>query len=139
MTEEVSPEVAQDRLERLQSQQKRQTLAYHETRVGQEALVFVDGASRRGGNQVSGRDPQHRVVNVDLAPGQRVEPGTRLAVRIVEATPHSLLGEALDPTRLDPGNGDFTGSRLTSAGETADESERVDRARGSAEDALRVV
>ena len=95
MTDEVPPDVAQDRLERLQSQQKRQTLAYHESRVGQEALVFVDGASRHGAHQVSGRDPQHRVVNVDLAPGQAVQPGTRLTVRIVEATPHSLKGEPL--------------------------------------------
>ena len=100
-------EVAQDRLERLQAQQRDQTLAYHQSRVGQEALVLVEGPSRRGGDQLSGRDLQHRVVNLDLRsnldPEQAVEPGTRLPVRIVEATPHSLLAEPLEPgLRPDP-------------------------------------
>lgn len=95
LPEEVPPEVAQDRLERLQTLQKAQTLAYHETRVGQETLVFVDGESRRGQGQLSGRDPQHRVVNVDLKAGVGVEPGDALAVELVEATPHSLLGRPL--------------------------------------------
>ena len=94
---EVPPDVAQDRLERLQAQQKAQTLAYHETRVGQEALVFVDGESRRGQGQISGRDPQHRVVNVDLRPGAGLAPGQALEVELVEATPHSLLGRPVDP------------------------------------------
>ncbi len=94
---EVPPEVAQDRLERLQTQQKAQTLAYHQTRVGQETLVFVDGESRRGQGQISGRDPQHRVVNVDLRPGAALAAGDTLAVELVEATPHSLLGRPLDP------------------------------------------
>ena len=107
MDEEVPPEVAQDRLERLQAQQRDQTLAYHQSRVGQEALILVEGPSRRGGHQVSGRDLQHRVVNLDLRadldPGQQVQPGTRLPARIVEATPHSLLAEPLDPAlRPDP-------------------------------------
>jgi len=107
MGDEVPPEVAQDRLERLQAQQRDQTLAYHQSRVGQEALVLVEGPSRRGGAQLSGRDLQHRVVNLDLRPNldpeQAVEPGTRLPVRIVEATPHSLLAEPLDPgLRPDP-------------------------------------
>jgi len=101
MDEEVPPEVAQDRLERLQAQQRDQTLAYHQSRVGQEALILVEGPSRRGGHQVSGRDLQHRVVNLDLRadldPDQQVQPGTRLPARIVEATPHSLLAEPLDP------------------------------------------
>jgi tRNA-2-methylthio-N6-dimethylallyladenosine synthase len=94
---EVPPDVAQDRLERLQTQQKAQTLAYHETRVGQQALVFVDGESRRGQGQLSGRDPQHRVVNVDLRPGAGLAPGEALTVELVEATPHSLLGRPVDP------------------------------------------
>jgi len=96
LPDEVPPEVAQDRLERLQAQQKAQTLAYHETRVGQETLVFVDGESRRGQGQLSGRDPQHRVVNVDVKPGVAIQPGDTLAVELVEATPHSLLGRPLD-------------------------------------------
>ena len=97
MAGEVPAEIAQDRLERLQSQQKAQTLAYHETRVGQTSLVFVDGESRKGQGQLSGRDPHHRVVNVDVAPEAPVGPGDALVVDLVAATPHSLLGRPVDP------------------------------------------
>ena len=92
---EVPPEVAQDRLERLQSQQREQTLAYHASRVGERARVLLDGASRRGGGQVMGRDRHNRVVNVDLTPGTTAGPGDALDVVIVGATPHSLLGRPL--------------------------------------------
>ena len=92
---EVPPEVAQDRLTRLQDQQREQTLVYHQSRVGEETLVLVDGASRRGGDQVSGRDRFNRVVNVDLSPGQSAVPGDRISVRIFEASPHSLVARPL--------------------------------------------
>lgn len=93
----VPPEEAQRRLERLQALQKGQTRAYHESRVGETVRVLVEGDSRRGGGQVAGRDPQNRVVNVDLPTTAGVEAGALLDVRIVAATPHSLLGEPLDP------------------------------------------
>ena len=91
----VAPEVAQQRLERLQALQGERTLAYHQSRVGGNALVLVDGASRHGGDQLSGRDLQHRVVN--LEPGSRgdVGPGSVVSARILGATPHSLLAEPL--------------------------------------------
>ena len=92
---EVPPEVAQERLERLQDLQRAQTLAYHEARVGQKADILVDGPSRHGGRQMAGRDLHHRVVNVDLPPDQEVAAGESLAVRIVAATPHSLRAEPL--------------------------------------------
>ena len=97
MDGEVAPEEAQRRLEALQDLQKGQTLAYHRSRVGGETLVLIDGPSRRGGLQLAGRDPFNRVVNLDLGSGHGVESGAMLPVRILEATPHSLLGEALDP------------------------------------------
>ncbi|MAG31153.1 MAG: tRNA (N6-isopentenyl adenosine(37)-C2)-methylthiotransferase MiaB, partial [Deltaproteobacteria bacterium] len=52
-------------------------------------------ASRRGGDQVSGRDRFNRVVNVDLSPGQSAVPGDRISVRIFEASPHSLVARPL--------------------------------------------
>jgi tRNA-2-methylthio-N6-dimethylallyladenosine synthase len=97
LPEEVPAEVAQDRLVRLQDLQKSQTLAYHQSRVGEDTLVLVDGASRQGGRQRSGRDLQNRVVNFDPSPDQEILSGAVVAARIVEATPHSLLGEPLSP------------------------------------------
>jgi tRNA-2-methylthio-N6-dimethylallyladenosine synthase len=89
--EAVPPELAQERLTRLQDLQRIQTLAYHQSRVGEDALVLVDGASRRGGRQVSGRDLHHRVVNLEPGLGQAILPGAVVQARIFEATPHSLL------------------------------------------------
>ncbi|MEO1935930.1 MAG: tRNA (N6-isopentenyl adenosine(37)-C2)-methylthiotransferase MiaB [Myxococcales bacterium] len=97
MGEEIPAELAQERLMRLQDLQREQTLAYHQSRVGQEALVLIDGASRHGGGQISGRDPHHRVVNLDAGADLGLEPGTIVAARILEATPHSLLGTPLLP------------------------------------------
>ena len=94
---EVSPEIAQQRLERLQAQQKEQTLAYHRNRVGEETLVLVDGPSRRGGDQLTGRDPHNRVVNFTCDAARSVASGDLVGVRLVDATPHSLLGELLPP------------------------------------------
>ncbi len=93
LPEEVAPEVAQERLCRLQELQRNQTLAYHQSRVGEDALVLVDGSSRRGGQQLSGRDLQHRVVNLDPGPRDDILPGAVIEARILEATPHSLLAE----------------------------------------------
>ena len=98
----VPPELAQERLEALQALQKEQTLRYHDSRVGDEAVVLIDGASRRGGDQLAGRDLYQRVVNIDFRPGHGLAPGARVPVRILAATPHSLLGEPLDPA-LRPG------------------------------------
>ncbi len=119
----VSGELAQERLLRLQALQSARTLAYHQSRVGQETRVLVDGASRHGGLQVSGRDPQQRVVNLDPGPGEVLLPGDFVAARIVEAQPHSLRG-VLIGSRI----GSRVGSRLKSGRAQADEGEAVERA-----------
>jgi tRNA-2-methylthio-N6-dimethylallyladenosine synthase len=109
----VSPEVAQERLEVLQELQGSLTLAAHRARVGEETQVLVEGESRRKGGQLQGRDPYHRVVNLagNLA-GSRVEAGDLVVVRIVEATPHSLIG-MVQPARS-----------VKEGGRLADEEER---------------
>jgi tRNA-2-methylthio-N6-dimethylallyladenosine synthase len=91
--DEVPPAVAQARLEELQDLQRSLTLAYHRRRVGERAAVMVEGPSRQGDGQVAGRDVYHRVVNVTA--GAEVRPGARIPVWLVEATPHSLIGERL--------------------------------------------
>ncbi len=96
----VEPAEAQSRLEVLQALQREFTLSAHRARVGQSAEILVEGPSRRGGNQWSGRDPYHRIVNVAAGPRPTPPPGTLVQVRIVDATPHSLIGEI--PVGPDP-------------------------------------
>ena len=85
--------MASERLARLQALQRELTLSAHRARVGSLTEILVEGESRRGG-QASGRDPYHRVVNLRIPPrASWPEPGTLLPVRVVEATPHSLIGE----------------------------------------------
>jgi tRNA-2-methylthio-N6-dimethylallyladenosine synthase len=89
----VSAEVAQARLEELQTLQRSLTLAAHRARVGETTVILLAGPSRQGGKQRCGRDPGNRVVNVSLPEGRAASPGSLLEVQIVEATPHSLIGE----------------------------------------------
>jgi tRNA-2-methylthio-N6-dimethylallyladenosine synthase len=84
---------AQDRLEALQDLQRSLTLDYHRSRVGDPTRLLVEGASRRGGTQRSGRDPYHRVVNFAATADGGPRPGSFADLVIVEATPHSLIGE----------------------------------------------
>lgn len=93
LPDRVPPEEAQARLESLQALQRELTLAAHRARVGQRTEVLVHGPSRRGGRQLAGRDPQHRVVNFEAPNGALPEPGSLQPVTLVEATPHSLIGE----------------------------------------------
>ncbi len=92
----VAADVAQQRLEQLQNLQRSLTLAAHRTRVGERTQVLVEGVSHRGGNQRYGRDPYNRVVNFPIQADDsigRAEPGRLLEVDLVDATPHSLIGE----------------------------------------------
>jgi tRNA-2-methylthio-N6-dimethylallyladenosine synthase len=89
---------AQERLEELQTLQRGLTLAYHRRRVGATVEVLVEGPSRKAesGNQgaalqLQGRDPQHRVVNFQAL--HELRAGQLVRVELVEATPHSLIGE----------------------------------------------
>jgi tRNA-2-methylthio-N6-dimethylallyladenosine synthase len=91
--------VKQQRLEALQDLQRELTLRAHRARVGSETEVLIEGPSRRGGGQVSGRDPYQRVVNLLAHEPAIPTPGSLIPVRIVEATPHSLLAE---PSRALP-------------------------------------
>jgi len=89
----VPQDVAQARLEELQTLQWALTLAAHRARVGETTEVLVEGDSRRGGGQLTGRDPYHRVVNFGAPAVAPPEPGALIRVKIAEATPHSLIGE----------------------------------------------
>jgi tRNA-2-methylthio-N6-dimethylallyladenosine synthase len=98
MPDPVAPALAQERLETLQDLQRTLTLAAHRARMGSRTEVLLEGPSRRGGAQLQGRDPYHRVVNLQLPREKATRSlGAILTVRIVEATPHSLIAELLNP------------------------------------------
>ena len=106
MTGAVSPEQAQERLLALQALQRELTLQYHRSRVGDTSEILAEGPSRasrqRGGEprQICGRDPYHRVVNVLVPSGSSQSSwhvGSLVPVQIVEATPHSLIGQLTGP------------------------------------------
>jgi len=120
----VPGDVAQARLEQLQSLQRTLTLEAHRARVGESTQVLVEGASRRGGRQLTGRDPYHRVVNFEVADATLAPPGSLQPVKLLEATPHSLIGLlALDVSDDEPGP-DVRRSVKTSGGR-ADELIRI--------------
>ncbi len=89
----VDPAEAQSRLERLQELQRSLTLRAHRARVGSRTAVLVDGDSRRGRGQQTGRCPWNRVVN--FASDPPAPSGTLLDVAIEAATPHSLLASPI--------------------------------------------
>ena len=91
----VPAPLAQARLQELQAIQRGLTLAAHRARVGERTEVLVEGPSRHGGGQLSGRDPYHRVVNLAVGAEGSAAPGSMAAVEIVEATPHSLIAEVV--------------------------------------------
>jgi tRNA-2-methylthio-N6-dimethylallyladenosine synthase len=89
---ELDPALAQARLERLQNLQRDLTLDAHAARVGERTEVLIEGGSRAGSGQLTGRCPRNRVVNFSAS--EPVAPGEIVAVDIRGCTPHSLLGTA---------------------------------------------
>jgi len=89
---ELDDGVIQARLERVQDLQRALTLDAHGARVGHCTEVLVEGSSRHGDGQLTGRCPEHRIVN--FCATRQVAPGSYLPVDITGCTPHSLLGVA---------------------------------------------
>ena len=87
---DVAPEVAKNRLERLQAQLQRQAEAIGATMVGTVQRVLVEGVSKKDARELSGRTDNNRVVN--FAGNPRLI-GTLVDVTITSALPHSLRGE----------------------------------------------
>jgi len=92
MADPVAESVAQARLEEIQDLQRSLTLDAHRARVGETTEILVGGPSRRGGAQLSGRDPFHRIVNFSTEAESAPAQGSLIRVEIVDATPHSLIG-----------------------------------------------
>ncbi len=88
--EDVAPEVADDRLQRLQALLARQQRRALEAMVGREAEVLIEKPGREAGQMVGKSEHLHAVhVETDVAPG------TLLRVAVTGAAPHSLAGRPL--------------------------------------------
>ena len=69
--------------------------------MGQEVEVLVEGPSRRGGGQISGRSPGNQVVNFQ-GQGSEMYPGDLVIVRVNHTGLHSMRGElvqAVEPAQ----------------------------------------
>jgi tRNA-2-methylthio-N6-dimethylallyladenosine synthase len=93
MPDEVGEEEKARRLAALQELQRQIQMEGHRAAVGGVYAVLVDSVSRRRMQEVAGRTTGNVVVNL---PGPREWLGRTLPVRIVEAGPNSLRGEAVE-------------------------------------------
>jgi tRNA-2-methylthio-N6-dimethylallyladenosine synthase len=91
LTEEISREQKQERLERLLLLQRRITLEINRAFAGTIQAVLVEGLGKRPG-QVSGRADSGKTVNFIGNPGLV---GSIVDVRIVAAYQNSLVGELI--------------------------------------------
>lgn len=90
MDRPVCDSVKWERLRMLQTLQEEHTLEKNRACVRRLEEVLVEGPSRNGSEDMTGRTRGNRIVNF---PGTTGLIGKTISVRIVEAFPHSLRGE----------------------------------------------
>jgi tRNA-2-methylthio-N6-dimethylallyladenosine synthase len=93
LPDELSRQEKQERLARLQEQQRQMTRERSRSFVGIRQQVLVEGPSKHGG-QLTGRTSGNRVVNFA---GDSSLVGRVVDVRITRAYPNSLLAELPEP------------------------------------------
>jgi len=94
MPDDVTEAEKTERIVALQALQRDIQTRLHEQAVGRVVEVLVDAASRRRGNELSGRTSGNTVVNL---PGPPEWIGRTVPVRIRRSGPNSLWGEAVVP------------------------------------------
>ena len=90
MDRPVCDSVKRERLRMLQTLQEEHTLEKNRACVRRLEEVLVEGPSRNGSEDMTGRTRGNRIVNF---PGTTGFIGKTVSVRILEAFPHSLRGE----------------------------------------------
>ncbi|MBR1870389.1 MAG: tRNA (N6-isopentenyl adenosine(37)-C2)-methylthiotransferase MiaB [Kiritimatiellae bacterium] len=93
LPDDVSKEEKERRNQVLLADQEKRGLARNERLVGTVREVMVEGPSLRNAARWSGRDGGNRIVV--FAPPRALRPGETVQVRITEAHPQILIGEAL--------------------------------------------
>jgi tRNA-2-methylthio-N6-dimethylallyladenosine synthase len=88
MDEQVDPDVAQERFERLVALQRRITLEKNEAMIGQTYELLSEGPSRKDAGVVTARTRGNKIVHV---PGEFAA-GTFLRARVDSAAPSHLMG-----------------------------------------------
>jgi len=89
---QVEAKVKQDRLSVLQGIQKEMTLRKNQILEGRVEEILVEGRSKQGDRDVTGRTRSNKIVNVE---GDLNLVGKLIPVHITKAHPHSLRGEIL--------------------------------------------
>ncbi|MGZ5216724.1 MAG: TRAM domain-containing protein, partial [Caldimonas sp.] len=92
LADDTSAEAKLERLQRLQARIEAQGNAISRSRLGTVQRILVEGASRKDGDELTGRTECNRSVNF-AAPHDRI--GELIDVRITEVRGHSLRGEAV--------------------------------------------
>ena len=88
--DDVPHEVKEERLQILLARQKEISYQKNLDRVGQLEAVLVEGPSRQGGGQLTGRTPHNRIVNFY---GDSKNIGAIMKIKITQAQAYSLTGE----------------------------------------------
>jgi tRNA-2-methylthio-N6-dimethylallyladenosine synthase len=92
LRDDTPADVKSARLARLQKRIEEQAFAISQNMLGTVQRVLVEGASKKDANELSGRTDNNRVVNFV---GHPRLVNHFIEVRITEALPHSLRGEAI--------------------------------------------
>jgi tRNA-2-methylthio-N6-dimethylallyladenosine synthase len=87
MESQISREVMDERLQRLQARIREHSLAFNRSKIGADTRIVIERAGRRPG-QMIGKSPWLQSVHVETGAG----PGDMLDVTLVAALPNSLTG-----------------------------------------------
>ncbi len=90
LTNKIDAKVKERRLYELQDLQKEITVAKNREMIGRRVEVLVEGVSKRGSSQLTGRTRSNKVVNFT---GPESLVGGLACPEIIDAWPNSLLGE----------------------------------------------
>jgi len=89
--DDVGEEVKKERLRRLHELQGQISLEKNRNLIGQELEILVEGPSKLSNDQLMGRTRTNRIVNIASEP--TIAPPDLAIVRLVHASPNSLIGE----------------------------------------------
>jgi len=94
LKDDIPEEIKTRRLNEIISLQNRLSYISKKNDVGKTVEVLVEGPSKRSQDYLSGRTSQNKVV---VFPGEQIEKGEYIRVRLDRATSATLIGTAMIP------------------------------------------